>query len=142
MSSNRIHATGPHVFEHGKSAQAGIKPGMILKLNSNGELIKHITPNGSLGDELLVATEDSLQGDSISDSYADGDIVSYIIPKEGTSFYGLVASSSILSIGGRVTANNGGMFVAPGVDIIIFAKMLEGSGGALGSDTLLLMRAV
>jgi hypothetical protein len=140
--ANRIHASGDFVHEEAPAGAAGIKPGMLIKLNSSGEAIVNPTSEGALGDELLVVTEDALQGGSVTGTYTSGDVLSYMIPSKGTKFRGLVLSGEDIAIGDRMANSaTGGKFMESASPVIIPAIAMESSGGALGADTLLLMRA-
>ena len=52
-----LNGTGRHLEA---PADAALKPGHLLKFNSDGEVLKHATSGGP--SELLVAKEDALQG--------------------------------------------------------------------------------
>ncbi len=63
------------------AGEAGIKPGMLCKINSSNEVIKHSTSGGALGDENLIALEDALQGSTnVDTAYTSGQRVFLAIP--------------------------------------------------------------
>lgn len=106
--ANRIHSKGPFRHEETKAAEAGIYPGMLLRLDANGEVEIHDVEGGELGDETLVAEEDALQGNTVDTVYADDAIVSYMIPNKGSVVNLLVEDGQDLSIGEKVmSAGNG-----------------------------------
>lgn len=109
---NRIHVNGDYVQEEAVAGEAGIYPGMLCKLNSSGELIKHADAGGVLGDEVLIALEDALQGNLISTVYTSGDVATYMIPQKGTQFYGYVAAGpgTAIIIGDKMISNGAGFF--------------------------------
>jgi len=57
---NRIHRKGTFRHEEMKANEAGIYPGMLLKMDSSGEVGMHDSKGGDLGDEVLIAEEDAL----------------------------------------------------------------------------------
>ena len=67
-----------NVFYEYESAST-IKPGYICKLNSSLKLTLH----GSEPGIIMVAVEDSLQGKTINDDYASGDVVKVVVPSPG-----------------------------------------------------------
>jgi hypothetical protein len=79
----RIHSKGPFTQEEYKAVEAGIYPGMQVKLDTNGELVKHSSSGGALGDEKMFAMEDQIQGKTVDDVYADDSIVTVILPYVG-----------------------------------------------------------
>jgi len=100
-----------------KANEAGIYPGMLLVMDSSGEVGMHDSKGGDLGDEVLVAEEDALQGNTVETVYADGAIVSIIIPQRGTVIRMLLAENEVLSIGEKVCSNGDGRIrSAPDLD--------------------------
>lgn len=106
--ANRIEAKGPVIYEEAAAGEAGIYPGMLLKMNSSGEVIKHTTEGGVLGDETLIATEDAGQGRNVDTVYTSGDIVFYLVPQKGAEVRMLIEDGQDIAIGERVmSAGNG-----------------------------------
>jgi hypothetical protein len=66
-------------FEY--KAAGAIKPGYLIKVDSAGEVVVHATADGFA--EVLFAVEDSFQGKTVDDAYADNDKVFAIRPKSG-----------------------------------------------------------
>jgi len=58
--ANRIHSKGAFRHEEDQAAEAGIYPGMLLRLDNAGEVEMHDTEGGAVGDEVLIAEEDAL----------------------------------------------------------------------------------
>jgi hypothetical protein len=112
----RIHSKGPFTQEEYKAAEAGIYPGMQVKLDTNGELVKHSSSGGALGDEKMFAMEDQIQGKTVDDVYADDSIVTVILPYVGCEVNLLLEDGEIVTpavkvmAGGDATikANSGG----------------------------------
>jgi len=112
--SNRIHSKGPFRHEEDKANEAGIYPGMLLAMDSSHEVGMHGTEGGVLGDEVLVAEEDALQGNTVDTVYANDSIVSIIIPQKGTVVRMLLAEDEVLSIGEKVCSAGNGLIISAG----------------------------
>ncbi len=104
----RIHSKGPITQEESVAGEAGILPGMILILNSSNQVVKHATAGGDYGDELLVAIEDQLQGKTVSDVYASGDIVTYMIAHIGSELNLLLDDGEAVVIGSKIISTGDG----------------------------------
>ncbi len=106
--ANRIHCKGTFRHEEMKANEAGIYPGMLLVMDSNGEVGMHAVEGGELGDEVLIAEEDALQGNIVSTVYADDAPVMIIIPNRGSVVRMRLAENEVLSIGEKVCSNGDG----------------------------------
>lgn len=84
----RIVLIGDPRTEEGQAA-ATIKPGMLLAMNSSGNLIPHGSAGGYA--ERLYATEDALQGRTIDDNYSSGEKVFVAVAEPGDVIYALLA---------------------------------------------------
>ena len=146
--ANRIHSKGPVRHEEAAAGEAGIYPGMLLKLNSSGQVILHTTEGGALGDETLIAEEDALQGRTVSQVYTAGDTVSYLVPGIGAEINMLIEDAQDIAIADKImSAGNGklkettdlesGETLAKVIGIAIEANDLTGSNT---SDTLSAIR--
>lgn len=109
-TKRRIHVAGRFIHEEYEAAETGIYPGMILSLNSDGKVIKHAVEAGALGDELMVAEEDALQGKNVSQVYAIDEIVSVMIPLKGSRFNALVEDESDVNIADKLMSAGNGTF--------------------------------
>lgn len=117
MAIKRIHSKGPFRHEEMKAAESGIYPGMLLRMDNAGEVELHDSKGGDIGDEVLVAEEDALQGRTVDIVYADDSIVSIIIPGKGATVNMRVAENEVISIGEKVcSAGNGYIRSAPDLD--------------------------
>ncbi len=136
--ANRVHSKGPFQREEAKAGESGIKPGMLIKLNSSGEVIKHATEGGVLGDETLIALEDALQGKNADTAYTDGAIVFFAVAPPGSTFYLLIEDEQDIDIGDKImSAGNGllkettdlesGETLAKVVGVAVAANDLTGS---------------
>lgn len=108
--ANRIHSIGPFRHDEAKAGEAGIYPGMQVKFNSDGDVIKHSTEGGEFGDEMIFADEDALQGKTVSQVYTSGDIVSLIIPAKGTVLNLLIIDEEDIAIGDKIISDGTGKF--------------------------------
>ena len=106
--ANRIHCKGSYRHEEMKANEASIYPGMLLKMDSNGEVGMHDDQGGALGDEILIAEEDALQGTTVDHAYSDDEIISIIIPNKGSVVRMRLAENEVLSIGEKVCSNGDG----------------------------------
>ena len=105
---NRIHRKGDFRHDEAKANEAGIYPGMLLVMDANGEVGRHTDKGGAIGDEILIAEEDALQGNTVETVYADNSLVSFLIPQKGTVLRMLLAEDEVIAIGEKVcSAGNG-----------------------------------
>jgi len=147
MSSNAIRLISDSRYEEAKAAEA-IKPGHLVKLDVNGDLINHNVEGGLA--ERAVALEDALQGKTVDDAYAADDVVRYWLPKKGDEMQlrakageatALVIGTVLISNGdGTVKAEaDAGCAVADRIGIAVEA--LDITGGTPGDgDALVAVR--
>ena len=144
----RIAKKGEYRHEEAVAGEAGIYPGMQIKLNSAGAVIKHATEGGALGDEILIAAEDALQGKTVDDVYTSGDIVTYYIPTRGAVMNMIAEAGTALGIGDKMhaagdgtiqeaSAAGSGVTIASVIGVIEEAVDLSASGAV---DTLVPVR--
>lgn len=101
-------------------ANGAVSPGHLVELDSNSKVKVHATAGGWA--ELAFAVEDSLQGDDVTDSYADGDLVQYNIQKRGNIVWCRIKNGESVSVGDKlVSAGNGEMqeFVSDSSAVIV-----------------------
>ena len=112
----RIHNKGG--WRHDENvAHAAISPGNILELNSDNEVLKHATENGALTSGRLIAVEDALQGNGVTDDYAADDIVSVAVADPGSEWNMLVVFGTSLTIGEELVSDGaGGLMSADDLD--------------------------
>ncbi len=148
--ANRIHAKGTYRHEEAKANEADIYPGMLLVLDGNGEVGMHGTEGGTIGDEVLIAEEDALQGNTVDTVYEDDSIVSHLIPNKGSVVRMLLEDGEDVSIGEKIiSAGNGlvksydnigsGRTVAHVLGVTIEEMDLTGS---TATNTLIMVRVV
>lgn len=85
-----------------------ITPGQLIKLDSAGKVLRHAAANGR--GECLVAYEDALQGKTIADDYAVGDIVFYYAAKAGDVLNLMIDTGETIVIGDPLRSAGNGNF--------------------------------
>lgn len=108
----RIHSKGEYRHEEYYAAEAGIYPGMLLEINSAGKVIKDATSGGAVGDEVLIAGEDALQGKTVNDVYVINTIVTVIVPQKGTELNMLLLDGEDVSVGEKIMSGGNGTLKA------------------------------
>ena len=120
-------------------ADAAITPGMLIELNSDGEVKAHATAGGNVLP--MFALEDELQGNGLEDNYAAGDRVQCWVPVRGEEVNTILADGENVSVGNflesagngylrkHVVDSTGDYLVIPLVAIALEAKDLSGSSG-------------
>lgn len=111
MAITRIHAKGPYTYDEA-TAGGTITPGMLVKLNSSGQLIAH-NEQGGRG-EAGFALEDALQGKAVGDNYSSGNLACYILPGKGCEVYALLKDQENVSIGDELVSAGDGTLQARG----------------------------
>lgn len=88
-------------------ADAALKPGHLIKKNSDGEVLKHATAGGRAAP--FFAKEQALMGDTIDTAYAAADVVPYHIAQRGDVVLArLPASATAVVIGDQLCSNGDG----------------------------------
>jgi len=118
----RIQSKGSFVYEEYVAGEAGIFPGMLLKLNASGQVIKHSTSGGVNGDEVMVALEDYLQGNTVATVYAINEIVLVIIPNKGSEINMLLADGESVAPATKIMAGGGGLVKANAAGTVIIGE--------------------
>lgn len=92
------------------TAVGTITPGMLVEIDSNGEVQAH----SGEGEAVLpmFALEDELQGKSITDNYSADDKVQVWIPYRGDNVYALLAQGEDVAIGTLLVSNGDGTLKA------------------------------
>lgn len=120
-------------------ADAAITPGMAVEMAADGHYDPQTTAQaGSLKGGLKIATEDALQGKTITDAYAATDVLFMYIPVPGDIIHAFVKSAQNIAVGDKLVVEGGGsgLFVeAAGTETKFQLEALESSGGALGANT-------
>jgi hypothetical protein len=142
----RIHSRGPIIQSEAYAAEAGIYPGMLIKLDSDGKVVKHANAGGVLGDENLIAIEDQLQGKTVDDVYAINTIVTYMIAPPGSELNVLLDDGAAVVIGGKIISTGDGTVKAttgtPAKTLGVATKALDLSASANTANALVPCRFV
>ncbi len=145
-TKRRIEAKGDYSRKlEAKAGEAGIKPGMLCKINSAGAVVKHSTSGGALGDENLIALEDALQGSTnVGTAYTNGQIVFLAIALPGDEFNVLIADEQDVNVGDKIMAGGSGLFKknSGGTKVVAIAVEDNDLTGSNTSDTLSQVRFV
>ena len=105
----KIHLIGN--FRHDeKLAVAVLSPGHVVELTSADKVQKQST--GAAIAERLVAVEDALQGKTVSDAYAAGDVVSFNIYPRGSEAQVFLKAGEDVAIGAKLELDGTGCLVA------------------------------
>lgn len=107
----RIQLIGEGRHEEGRAA-AAITPGMLIALNSAGNLIPH-DGDGDVA-ERLFALEDALQGNGIDVDYASGDLVSYAVSSPGDVVFALLGPGESVDPTDKLCSGGDGTLRAAG----------------------------
>jgi len=131
---SRIHSKGDYRYEE-HTASAAISPGMLLEINSDSEVLAH-NSSSTVG-ECLFAMEDALQGNDLSDDYADGDLVACIIPMKGSVVNAFLLAGVSYSVG-EVLESNGDGTLTTGTTypIAVVEDSAKDLSNSLAEDTL------
>ena len=110
MATNRTillrHREDGH-FEEARAA-AVISPGMQCAMNADGT----VSPAAGGVNPALIAYEDRLQGKTVDDDYAIGDLVLLYYPTPGDHIHLLLTDEQNIAMGGGIAAAANGKFVA------------------------------
>lgn len=126
------------------TADAAISPGECIQLAADGKFDPaHKSKAESIKGDLLIATEDALQGKTVADAYASGNKVFFYIPCRGDHVNVLIKSGEDIQVSDNIVVEGGGsgLFVeAAGTEAAYQLTALDSSGGVLGANTLIRCR--
>ncbi|MCK9281403.1 MAG: hypothetical protein M0P71_12330 [Melioribacteraceae bacterium] len=109
MSETTILQKGDVLQKEALSASATtIYPGDLLEIDSAGAVKEHATAGGNAR-PVLVAIENGLQGDEVSEVYTAESLVQYIAPKSGDEVLLRLATSQTIAIGDRLESASAGL---------------------------------
>jgi len=114
MAYNRIHNNGDCRQDEFDAGAAGIYPGMLVKLNSSGDVVIHATSAGAA--LAMFAAEDALQGHTVADAYTSGEKVTVLLPSKGTKVNALINAGARvdIAIGDHLISNGDGTLCEAG----------------------------
>lgn len=138
--ANRVESKGSPRYEEFKAGEASIYPGMLLKLNTSGNVVMHTTEGGRLGDEIIISAEDALQGNVKTTVFTNGAIVPCFMPKRGDVLNMLVEDGQNLSAGERVMSAGNGKIksvddIESGETLVVVIGVAESAIDLTGSNT-------
>ena len=143
---NRIVLQGFHGRHEEARAGSVIAPGEIIELATDGDLDPQPAAVGeAIKGGLKIATEDGLQGKTIDNIYAIGDLVFYYIPLPGDIINVLVKAGQTIVLADNLVVEGGGSGLAikaAGTEARYQLQSLEDSGGALAANTVLQARVL
>ncbi|MBW2672312.1 MAG: hypothetical protein JRD89_02700 [Deltaproteobacteria bacterium] len=87
-------------------AAAEITPGMLLTYDESGNLIPHDVAGGTAAP--MFAVEQDYIGGSITDTYAVGDQVAYVIPRPGDEIYAILKQNENVVVGDFLESGGSG----------------------------------
>ena len=128
-TARRIHSKGPYTHEEYDAGEAGIYPGMLLKLVSDGDVEIHDDANGRA--EAFFAEEDALRGRTVSQVYTVDNVVQCILPGLGCEIRALIVDEIDVAIGDRLVSNGDGRLKKLGdldsgdIDVFVIAVAME-----------------
>lgn len=124
----RIHSKGEYRHEE-DVADAAISPGNLIEITATG-CKKQATADVAC--EAAFAAEDALQGKTVSDDYAAGDVVSYILPVKGGVVNAILKAGTNYARGAKLAAVGDGTLdpVGAAVPIAVVEKALDLSASA------------
>lgn len=93
------------------AGEAGITPGMLLEITSEGKVVSHNSA-AALRGPLRIAREAEYIGGSIDDTYDDGDTVPFYVMNPGDRFYALLQAGEDVAIGAALQSAADGTFEA------------------------------
>lgn len=89
-------------------ASGAITPGHLIKRHTDGTALVNSTA-GAVA-EMLFAHEDSLQGKTIDQAYASGDVVRHHVAQKGDVIYAWLAAGENAAVGAKLSSNGDGTF--------------------------------
>jgi hypothetical protein len=120
----RIHLKkgAESAYDEGR-AGATVTPGMLIKLNSGAAYIPHDAANVVAARQFAI--EDPLQGNTIDDNYASGDLVRFVHALPGDHILGILKSGVTITTGTRLASDGAGSLQAADTDSDAIAVALE-----------------
>ncbi len=108
---NRIHLGGEFVHEEAL-ASGVIQPGMLVELTSaTADTVRAHAAEGGRA-ERMFAVEDALQGNTIDDNYASGDLVMLCIALPGSSVFAILKAGENVAKGAKLVSAGDGTLIA------------------------------
>lgn len=131
---NTIVLKGRPRYEEGRASVA-VMPGMQISVAADGTVKPHDVTAGP--SECCFAIEDALQGKTITDVYAIGDLVRYVVCKGDEEIYAILPiAAAAVTPADFLTSNGAGLLkkIAAGTDFNV-AKPRESVDNSAGGTT-------
>jgi len=109
MAPKTIVLKGDPIYKEGK-ANAAIRPGDLVERMSTGNIRQHAGEDQNVS-PVLVAVENSLEGEEIGDNYAANDRVQFCAPPPGAEMYMWLKDGESVSIGDELGSGGEGSLV-------------------------------
>ena len=113
MAKNRIHAKGDYNLDE-KIASVIIQPGMLVEIEPNTVNLRPHNVEGGETPEAAFAAEDALQGKTVTDNYAIGGLVTYLLPVKGGCVNALLKAGYDYTIGTKLVSDGDGTLIPNG----------------------------
>ena len=110
-TENKAHLTGDFRHEEARAADT-ISPGMLIELDSSGEVVPHSTEGGYA--ERTFAEVDALQGNTLDTDYSDDDLVMINVEQPGNDVQAFLYVGESVAIGDELISNGDGTLIANG----------------------------
>ena len=141
-----IENRGNFINEEYVVSTTGMKPGMLLMLNSSGELAVHNV--GETRTSLMLGDLDPLQGSITSTAYLDDASVPVVFPSKGSVVNVLVQSGDVVTIGKKLASAGDGYWMVVETATSgtendgVMLEAIEGQTAALSAATLVACRVM
>lgn len=119
MPNTIILKGNPPRFEG--AAAAIITPGYLLDYDGSGDLILHA--GSAAFAQKMIAVEEDFMGEEITETYASGDRVQYVIGRPGDVLYLMLADNETVAIGDPLGSKGDGTLA----ELTIDATVVEGA---------------
>ena len=112
-TKRRIHSKGSYEQDE-KLASVAVQPGMLVEIEPNTAQCRPHNVEGGESPEAAFAVEDALQGNTVSDNYSIGDLVTYILPTKGACVNALCKAGYDYIIGTKLVSGGDGTLIPNG----------------------------
>lgn len=111
-------------YDEGRvKAATTIKPGMLIERFTDGTWQPHATAGGTFTGG-AVASEDALQGKTITDNYSGGDLIRLYIPLPGDEVQLILKAGENAAMNSKLSSNGDGtMQVVTGTEGVVFEAL-------------------
>jgi hypothetical protein len=120
-------------YDEGR-AGATITPGMLIALNSSGVYVPHASADAIASPTFAI--EDALQGNTIDDNYASGDLTRMIHAVTGDHVLAILEAGANVTDGTKLTSNGAGYLQSGDADSDAVAVALEDRDASASDVTL------